>query len=253
MLGSKVGTTCDCWLCLAEADPPAPEPPTEQAVRELAEAEGLTLVPGRGGNKYKYVHGAHCSRFPFVIRLPEDGELPPWPENHPARFATAHEAALELARHLGAAGSAALAEEEEPLTEEKYEACMKCTGNGRAFGGLYGGFECERCFFDESAREPCGVLYRSFGHASEGGRACATPGGWGVYGPRQLELTWQTEPVAQVAQGRAKRGFGGRVFFSEEEDEGGSSSEGGKGGYTHHCLFKGCSHKVRVRVKLRVS
>ena len=84
--------------------------------------------------------------------------------------------------------------------------------------------------------------------ASEGGRACATPGGWSAYGPRQLELTWHTEPVVQVAQGRAKRGWGGRVFIREAEsdDEGGRSSEGVKGSYTHCYLFKGCGHKVRV-------
>ena len=135
---------------------------------------------------------------------------------------------------------------------------MQKTENGNAFGGIFGGYECEACFFAAlkgelggEERPQCGMLFRTDGYARQGGRACCA-GGFAAQTDRSY---MGTDPVAQEGE----RGYDGRRFVWEAGGKGGSdegggdgggTSEGGEGGnsseggsFVHYCLWRGCGHK----------
>jgi len=226
---------------------------------EIVASEGLTLARSDVGCSFKYTQrqGTNsygiCSVMISRMRAESSGF------EDPGTFATAIEAALAIARFLGREGSAEMAKVKQSLTVEEVEYKLQRSDDGNAFDGLFGGYECERCFYaviegeqGSDARPPCGALYRSDGHARRGGRACCLGG----FAAMRAANKTGADPVA-----KGDRGYDGRRFVwqpgsgegtsGEGAGEGASSSEGGSGGssgaggcYVHHCLWRGCGHTV---------
>jgi len=258
------GKTCGCYKCKAAAAAPAATaaaPLSEAEVLNIAASEGLTLARADTATAFKYVREFKVGAARFSIQPDMIARLRTTSPDieEPGPFASAAEAALALARLLGREGSAEMAEIKEPLTVEELEQKLQRTDDGNAFDGLFGGYECERCFYAElegeqgsDALPPCGALYRSDGHARRGGRACCLGG----FAAMRAANKMGADPVA-----KGDRGYDGRRFVwqpgsgegtsGEGAGEGASSSEGGSGGssgaggcYVHHCLWRGCGHTV---------
>ena len=258
------GKTCDCRSCKAAAAAPAAAaaaaaPLSEAQVLHIVASEGLTLARSDVDCGFKHIRrlaNSYAIRAGMISSLrAESSDF-----EDPGTFATAAEAALALARILGPEGSADMAKVKEVLTVEEVEQKLQSTADGNAFDGLFGGYECERCFHaaiegeqDGGVMPLCGMLYRSDGHARIGGRACFHGG----FAAMRAANKTGADPVAA----KGNRGYDGRCFVwqptssegpsSEGTGIGASSSEGGPGGssrvagsYVHHCLWRGCGHTV---------
>ena len=90
--------TCDCRSCTAAAAPPAPTSLTAMQVDVTAKDEGLTIARTEEGCRYKNIYkkgNRFCIQAKFLRSLDAADT-----ERLPPSFATAQEAALDLARCL---------------------------------------------------------------------------------------------------------------------------------------------------------
>ena len=114
----------------------------ETEARQLAAAEGLSLVPADNSTGYKGVRRINGNGKPFQAQISQDGK-----QHHLGSFATAAEAALAYARRIGpvgcaAAAATALAAPEPPMTEEEAKRQAAAEGLSLLLADNATGFKC---------------------------------------------------------------------------------------------------------------